>query len=58
MDPLVQLVKDLLETADPHIRVVECQPVPAHPSAQSCSDLTVKPLDPDSPDDISSTNRK
>jgi hypothetical protein len=46
MDPFVQLVKELLESSDPHIKVVDCLPDHGPASAKSGSDLDLKPLDP------------
>jgi hypothetical protein len=52
MDPFIQLVKELLESSDPHIKVVDCLPDPGLASAKSGSHLTLKPLNPKSPDDL------
>lgn len=52
MDPFIQLVKELLESSDPHIKVVDCLPDRGHASAKSGSHFTLKPLNPKSPDDL------
>jgi hypothetical protein len=49
MDPFVQLVKELLESSDPHIKVVDCLPDRDPASAKSGPDLALKPLDPENP---------
>ena len=49
MDPFVQLVKELLESSDPHIKVVDCLPDRDPASAESGPDHALKPLDPENP---------
>jgi hypothetical protein len=49
MDPFVQLVKDLLESSDPHIKVVDCLPDRDPASAKSGPGFALKPLDPENP---------
>jgi hypothetical protein len=47
MDPLVQLVKELLESSDPDIKVVVCLPDHGPTCAKSGPDLARKSLDPE-----------
>jgi hypothetical protein len=56
MDPLVQLVKELLESSDPQIKVVVCLPDRDPAGAKSGSDLTLKPVDPETPQETSPEN--
>jgi hypothetical protein len=49
MDPLVQLVKELLESSDPEIKVVVCLPDHGPACAKSGPDLALKPLDSANP---------
>jgi hypothetical protein len=52
MDPFVQLVKELLESSDPHIKVVVCLPDRGPACASSGPDLTLKPPDPENPEGV------
>lgn len=56
MDPLIQLVKELLESADPQIKVVVCLPDRGPAGAKSGPDLTLKPVDPETPQETSPEN--
>jgi hypothetical protein len=58
MDPFIQLVKELLESSDPHIKVVDCLSDSDHASAKSGSHLTVNPPNPKSPDDLPGSDPK
>jgi hypothetical protein len=58
MDPLVQLVKELLESADPQISVVECRTTCGHSAAKTDTTSTDKSLDQADPDHLSPTDRK
>jgi hypothetical protein len=48
MDHLIQQVKNLLESADPDISVVECTPSPQRTNAKIGSNPEAKPADPKS----------
>jgi hypothetical protein len=56
MDPLVELVKELLESSDPDIKVVVCLPDPGPACANSGPDLALKPVDPANPPENSPVN--
>jgi hypothetical protein len=57
MDPTIQQVKELLESIDPGIEVVECLPSPCLTTAATNTfDLVRKPLQPNNPDIVSTTD--
>jgi hypothetical protein len=56
MDPLVQLVKELLESSDPDIKVVVCLPDRDPACAKSGPDLALKPANPADPPENSPEN--